>query len=139
MLEAGIGQPLEIHWVQGPFSQKPDIPEVTKHQFILHQAPKGLDSLINACDWVLTVHGISVFETLMYGRVCVVFNPYCQPCDAEMSALKSSGYVVLADNAEQAIALLKETDKDALAYRDALPSRANPVDGLGAFRLIVFL
>ena len=136
MLEAGIGQPLEIHWVQGPFSQKPDIPEVTKHQFILHQAPKGLDSLINSCDWVLTVHGISVFEALMYGRDCVVFNPYCEPCDAEMIALNSSGYVLLADNAEQAIALLNDAAKDALAYRAAVTLRANPVDGLGAFRLM---
>lgn len=139
MLEEGIDQPLEIHWVQGPFSPNPYIPEVNKHQFILHHAPKGLDSLINSCDRVLTVHGISAFEALMYGRDCVVFNPYCQPFDAEMSELKSSGYVVLADNPEHAIALLKETDKDALAYREAVPSRANPVDGLGAFRLMGFL
>jgi hypothetical protein len=75
----------------------------------------------------------------MYGRVCVVFNPYADPADPEMIALKSSGYVVLADNAEQATALLNDAAKDALAYRAAVTSRANPVDGLGAFRLMGFI
>ena len=129
MLEAGIGQPLEIHWVQGPFSQKPDIPEETKHQFILHQAPKGLDSLINYCDWVLTVHGISVFETLIYGRVCVVFNPYCDPSDPELMALKSSGFVVLADNPLNSIARVNQIVKKPLHYLINEDAEPNPLVG----------
>ena len=135
MLEAGIGQPLEIHWVQGPISQKPDIPEVTKHQFILHQAPKGLDSLINSCDWVLTVHGISVFETLMYGRVCVVFNPYADQNLLEMIALEQSGLASVVQDHDQMLARLAalfERQGSSAIHRQS----ATEPDGQGALRLL---
>ena len=135
MLEAGIGQPLEIHWVQGPFSQKPDIPEETKNQFILHQAPKGLDSLINSCDRVLTVHGISVFETLMYGRDCVVFNPYADQNLLEMIALEQSGRVSVVHDHNQMLACLAASfarQGSSAVHRHS----ATVPDGQGALRLL---
>jgi len=135
MLEAGIGQPLEIHWVQGPFSQKPDIPEETKHQFILHQAPKGLDSLINSCDWVLTVHGISVFETLMYGRVCVVFNPYADQNLLEMIALEESRRVSVVNDHDRMLACLAASFARQGSSAVHRHCAAKP-DGQGALRLL---
>jgi spore coat polysaccharide biosynthesis predicted glycosyltransferase SpsG len=135
MLEEGIGQPLEIHWVQGPFSKSPAIPELTKHKFILHHAPKGLDSLINSCDWVLTVHGISVFETLIYGRVCVVFNPYPDQNRPEMMAFEQSGVAGVVHDHNQLIAGLAA----AFTRQSLAPARrfcATGPDGDGAMRLL---
>jgi hypothetical protein len=121
--------------VQGPFSKSPAIPEVTKHQFILHHAPKGLDSLINSCDWVLTVHGISVFETLIYGRVCVVFNPYPDQNRPEMIAFEQSGVACVVHDHNQLIAGLAA----AFTRQSLAPARifcATGPDGEGAMRLL---
>ena len=133
MLEAGIGQPLEIHWVQGPFSKKPDIPRQTKHQFIVHHAPKGLDHLINACDRVLTVHGISVFEALMYGRDCVVFNPYDDQSSLEMTAFERSGVATVVDSHHRMVDYLAACLTRQSPFAAPEP---NTPDGAGAARLL---
>ena len=135
MLEEGIEQPLEIHWVQGPFSERPDIPPLTKHQFIIHLAPKGLDHLINACDRVLTVHGISVFEALMYRRDCVVFNPYPDQNSLEITSFEESGVALVARSHKHVIAGLQGCWADQKSPTVAKSDPALP-DGQGPVRLL---
>jgi hypothetical protein len=108
---------------------------VTKHQFILHHAPKGLDRLINSCDWVLTVHGISVFETLMYGRVCVVFNPYADQNLLEMIALEESRRVSVVNDHDRMLACLAASFARQGSSAVHRHCAAKP-DGQGALRLL---
>ena len=136
MIEDAISQPLEINWVKGPFSAAPALPQKTKHKFIIHEAPRGLDDLISSCDWVLTVHGISVFEALMYERACIVFNPYSEQKMQEMNAFENENVVFLARSNEQIITSLKQCLDLTHGISSTMPKKTKMIDGKGPCRLI---
>ena len=136
MFERHTEHSLEIHWVQGPFSKNPVIPSMNKNKFILHRSLKGLDEVINTCDGILSVYGISVFESLMYGRPCVVYNPYVDPSNPEMLALKASGYVAVAQDADHAIRLAGNMFSEGALPTAQQNNQVSPIDGLGVHRLL---
>ena len=64
----------EVHWVKGPLSDNPILPEKRKLKWIFHDSPQQLDELIVDSNYVLTVFGVSFFEVLQYGIPTVVCN-----------------------------------------------------------------
>ena len=93
----------EINWVKGPFSKKPKLPEKTRLNWIIHDAPQKLDELILESNFVLTVFGISFFEVLQYGVPTVVFSPYNKKDDDDLVALSKENVAVVAYNMKSAI------------------------------------
>ena len=92
----------EVHWVKGPLSDDPILPERQKLKWILHDAPQQLDELIIECNYVLAVFGISFFEVLQYGIPTVVFSPYDKKDDKDLVALSKEDVALVAYNLKSA-------------------------------------
>jgi spore coat polysaccharide biosynthesis predicted glycosyltransferase SpsG len=105
-LEKSLKKDSEIHWVQGPFSMKPKLPKKQRLLWEIHNAPSYLDELIVNSNYVLTIFGVSFFEVLQYGIPTVVFSPYDNKDDQELTALAKEKVAVVAKNADTAITSL---------------------------------
>ena len=93
----------EVHWVKGPLSDDPILPERQKLKWILHDAPQQLDELIVECNYALAVFGVSFFEVLQYGIPIVVFSPYDNKDDKDLVALSKEDVAIVSYNSEAAI------------------------------------
>jgi len=90
-LDEMLGEDTDIHWVRGPFSDAPILPNIRRLNWTIHNAPERLDELIVQSDYVLTVFGVSFFEVLQYGIPTVVFSPYGSKDHKELDALSTEG------------------------------------------------
>ncbi|MDC0590408.1 hypothetical protein OAP13_00695 [Gammaproteobacteria bacterium] len=97
-----------IDWVQGPFSESPNLPSKCRLTWNVHNAPSQLDNLIVESDYALTVFGISFFEVLQYGVPTVVFSPYGNKDNSELESLSKEGVAMVASNPELAVERLFE-------------------------------
>jgi spore coat polysaccharide biosynthesis predicted glycosyltransferase SpsG len=106
----------ELHWVRGPFSEPPTLPNKCRLKWIIHDAPSQLDELIVQSNYVMTVFGISFFEVLQYGIPSVVFSPYDKKDDQELIALAGENVAMVADNSKVAVNnLIKIMDNNKIA------------------------
>ena len=130
-----IACPLEIHWVRGPFSKSPKLPSVTKHKYVIHESPNGIDEIINCCDFVLSVYGVSVFEALMYSRDCIIYSENSKN-EFEINLLNELDCIDVAVNGNQLIKILNQKiDTSSIRYEKIKFS--NPlIDGYGSMRLV---
>ncbi|MBD1134430.1 hypothetical protein IDH19_03940 [Pelagibacterales bacterium SAG-MED48] len=102
-LDQILDKNLEVHWVKGPLSEDPIIPEKCKLKWIFHDAPQKLDELIVGSNYILTVFGISFFEVLQYGIPTIVFSPYDNKDDKDLLALSKEDVAKVSFNLETAI------------------------------------
>ena len=102
-LDKTLGDDIEIHWVQGPFSDPPDLSNIKGSNWTTHLSPPRLDDLILKSNYILTVYGVSFFEALQYGVPTVVFSPYGSKDDAELLALSRQRVASVADGAFDAV------------------------------------
>jgi spore coat polysaccharide biosynthesis predicted glycosyltransferase SpsG len=93
----------QIHWVQGPYSLPPDLPELTKLRWIVYNKLESLDSLITKCNYALTVFGVSFYELLQYGIPSVVFSPYGSKDYDELEALRKENVAIVSIDIHDAI------------------------------------
>ena len=108
----------EIHWVRGPFSKKPKIPEKSRLNWLIHDAPQQLDELIIQSNYVVSVFGISFFEVLQYGLPTVVFSPYKNKDRKDLKALfKEEVAMVINKPKLVAEGLLKLMNDDKIAKK----------------------
>jgi spore coat polysaccharide biosynthesis predicted glycosyltransferase SpsG len=126
-LNESLGKNVELHWVRGPFSEPPILPDECRLEWHVHDAPTQLDELIVHSDYVLTVFGVSLFEVLQYGIPSVVFSPYGDKDDIELTSL--------SDNAQSAVDnLIKLMNNDKLA-REYSTNALNKLSVNGAQKL----
>jgi spore coat polysaccharide biosynthesis predicted glycosyltransferase SpsG len=92
----------EVHWVKGPLSNDPILPEKCRLKWIFHDAPQQLDELIVQSNYVITVFGISFFEVLQYGIPTVVFSTYDKKDNNDLKALSIEKVAIPASNSETA-------------------------------------
>lgn len=102
----------ELHWVTGPYAQQPVLPVSPRYSMLNHQSPPGLDDLIAATNYALTVYGVSFFELLYYGVPTVVFSPYGNKDDAELAAIAAEGVALVVRGEVEGVAKLKELMAD---------------------------
>lgn len=102
-LDALLNEQSEIHWVRGPYSEAPLLPDKPRLNWNIHNAPTQLDDLIVQSNYVLTVFGVAFFEVLQYGVPTVVFSPYDNKDDQELIALAEEKVAVVAENEKTAI------------------------------------
>ena len=102
----------ELHWVTGPYSDHPSIPINPRINFITHNAPSGLGSLMSASNYAITVFGVSFFELLFLGVPTVVFSPYDGKDDEQLQAVSEAGVALIARD------LFEASDQLALLLRD---------------------
>ncbi len=75
-LDAKLPSNMVVNWVVGPFAKPPLVPDKSRLEWIIHNAPDVLDHLIVNSNYALAVFGVSFFEVLQYGIPAVVFSPY---------------------------------------------------------------
>ena len=107
-LDAVLGKDANVHWVRGPFSGAPILPNKCRLNWTIHNAPEQLDELIVQTDYVMTVFGVSFFEVLQYGIPTVVFSPYGIKDNKELNALSKEGVAIVEANSTRAINSLVE-------------------------------
>ena len=109
----------ELHWVKGPLSKDPYLPENCRLNWVIHDAPQQLDELIIQSNYVITVFGISFYEVLQYGIPTVVFSPYDNKDGEDLKALCKEEVASVADNSKLAVQelfKLMNNDKTANKY-----------------------
>lgn len=102
----------EVHWVKGPLSDNPKLPEKQKLKWIFHDAPQQLDNIIVQSNYVLTVFGVSFFEVLQYGIPTVVFSPYENKDDKDLVALSKEDVALVSYNLKSAVKELSNLMND---------------------------
>lgn len=102
----------ELHWVTGPYAQGPFLPASPRLRMLNHQSPSGLDDLMAAANYAVTVYGVSFFELLYYGVPTVVFSPYGDKDDAELAAISKEGVALVAKDEVDAVGKLKQLMAD---------------------------
>jgi UDP-N-acetylglucosamine:LPS N-acetylglucosamine transferase len=84
---------------------------------------------------VLTVFGVSLFEVLQYGIPAVVFSPYGDKDDIELTSLSEEKVALVSDNAQSAVDnLIKLMNNDKLA-REYSTNALNKLSVNGAQKL----
>lgn len=115
VIDATLPEDSEIHWVQGPFANAPILPKEPRLSWIIHDAPESLSELMANVNYAMTVFGVSFFELLNYGVPTVVFSPYGDKDQQEMSELKKEQVAIVEDDALTAtqamIDLINSPDK----------------------------
>jgi len=104
----------EVHWVTGPFSERPIFPDSPSVEFIEHIAPAGLSALMCKAKIAVTVFGVSFFELMALGVPTVVFSPYGEKDSRELQGIAELRIALVVkdakDAAEQAAVLLKDSE-----------------------------
>lgn len=127
LLDTGLPTGTELHWVTGPFSNPPVLPDHPNVAFREHVAPQGLASIMQTMNYAVTVYGVSVFELLRMGIPMVVFSPYCGKNDAELTAIAEAGVALVASDERDAVKKLAELMRD--------PSMASRLSNRARLRL----
>ena len=114
----------ELHWVTGPYAPQPIWPVTPHFTMVNHQSPAGLDDLMVNINYAVTPYGVSFFELLYYGVPTVVFSPYGNKDDAELSEIAVEGVALVAKDEVEAVAMLKSLmADDTLATSLSLQAR----------------
>jgi spore coat polysaccharide biosynthesis predicted glycosyltransferase SpsG len=92
-----------VHWVTGPFSERPIFPSPSKVEFIEHVAPAGLSALMVKAEIAITVFGVSFFELIALGVPTVVFSPYGEKNSRELREIAQHRIALVARDAQDAV------------------------------------
>ena len=106
LLDQQLPDRSQVSWVRGPFAGAPVLPEDPRHEWMVHEAPVGLDELIKTTDYAITVFGVTLFELLQYGVPTVVFSPYDDRQVPELEPVAAAGAAVVAGDASTAVGAL---------------------------------
>ena len=91
-----------VHWVTGPFSERPTIPNPSSIDFTEHLAPAGLSALMHRAEVAVTVFGVSFFELIAVGVPTVVFSPYGEKDSRELGEIAKNRVALVAEDANDA-------------------------------------
>lgn len=133
-VDATLPEGTRVHWVQGPYARPPHIPTAARLQWTVEHAPDGLGELLAQSHYVLTVFGVSLFESLQRGRPTVVFSPYGSKDELMLGAIREERVAGVAADASDAIltlARLMANEAEAQRLAQAAASRMS-VDGAAA-------
>ena len=101
-LDKKLGKGIEVNWVTGPYAKRPNFPNHSNIKFIEHIAPRGLTSLMASATVASTVFGVSFFELIAMGIPTVVFSPYGNKDEAELSEIRRLELALVAKNENEA-------------------------------------
>jgi len=137
LLERMIDQSLEINWVVGPFAEfNFCIPNGSHHSWNIHKSPSSINQLFCNADYVLTVHGVSLFEALAFEKLTVCYVPKEHISVLEYEELLKLDYLKTSNEFEESIKQLNDIINLSKYEKDAmLLTLDNLIDGKGSSRL----
>lgn len=111
MLDERLPSETEVHWVQGPFADTPNIPENSRLKWVCHHSPDNLRTLMKDSSYALTLHGVSFFELLQQGIPIVTLSPGPHFSN-EMNALIAEDVAVISDSPKAAVEAIGDLMRD---------------------------
>lgn len=109
---------IQINWVKGPFSNKPNLPMRQRLIWHVHDSPQYLDDLIVDSNYVMTIYGVSFFEVLQYGVPCVLFSNTSRNAHNDFQYLYNAEVSLVRTNTKSAIkSLIELVSNDKLATK----------------------
>ncbi len=96
----------ELTWVRGPFAKSPKIPKNANFLFNEKIAPSNLRSLMTETNYAITVYGVSFFELLKLGVPSIVFSPYSNKYNRELSEISCLKIAQVAKDENEATEML---------------------------------
>lgn len=120
-LDAMLPLGLEMHWIKGPYADTPRLPSVPRLSWIIEGAPENLVELMGEMHYALTVFGVSFFELLRTGIPTVVFSPYGNKDQAELTKINEENVCYVADdqsNAVQSLVKLMRNNNEAHLFSE---------------------
>ncbi len=102
LIDTALPAEAEVWWVRGPFAERPVLPNEPRREWTVHEAPSGLDELMDQSDYAITVFGVTLFELLQRGIPTVVFSPYDDREFPDLDLVAAAGVAVVTENAEAA-------------------------------------
>ncbi len=122
-LNDNLSENSDLHWITGPFAKAPAWPENARIKMHNHIAPSGLGDFMRNTNYAITVYGVSFYELLYYGVPTVVFSPYGNKDNSELTAIAEMGVaLVAADEHDAIIKLIALMEDDQLASTLSLKS-----------------
>lgn len=113
----------DLHWITGPFAQAPAWPDCPRIKMHNHIAPSGLGDFMANANYAITVYGVSFYELLYFGVPTVVFSPYGNKDNSELTAIAEMGVALVAADEHDAITkLMRLMEDDQLASTLSLKS-----------------
>lgn len=112
LLDEKCPEPIEIHWIKGPYANAPLLPKHPRLSWIIHDAPDNLNEIMNQSHYAITVFGVSFFELLRHGIPTVVFSPYGSKDNFELEQLKKEKVSVVIDSPTQIVNALHQLLND---------------------------
>lgn len=114
-LDAMLPLGLKMHWIKGPYANTPHLPSVPRLSWIIEDSPENLVGLMGEMHYALTVFGVSFFELLRTGIPTVVFSPYGNKDQAELTKINEENLCYVVKNQKNAIQslvkLMNNTDE----------------------------
>jgi spore coat polysaccharide biosynthesis predicted glycosyltransferase SpsG len=122
-LNDNLPENIDLHWITGPFAQAPIWPEYPRIKMHNHIAPSGLGDFMGNANYAITVYGVSFYELLYCGVPTVVFSPYSNKDNSELTAIAEMGVALVAtDEHDAIIKLIALMENDQLASTLSLKS-----------------
>ena len=107
ILDKKVDKKYIIDWIVGPFSNRPKL-DIKNDNFSEHFSPRSLNSYYKNANYVLTLYGVSFFESLYSGIPTVVFSANKDENKDELEILKKSEIALVAKDQIEAVDLLNE-------------------------------
>ena len=118
LLDTKLVSSSTVNWVKGPYSNSPYIPISPKLNWKLHDNPKDIDKLICESDYVLTLFGVSFFESIQYGVPTVTFPLDQYETGLELDLIQREKVALAADNIEEAVNCLVQLMGDDILAKN---------------------
>ena len=76
LLDKMLPRNFNIHWIVGPYSQKPNLELCKNLNFNIYKYPQDIFKIYQKVNYAITIYGVSFFELIAQGIPTVVFSIY---------------------------------------------------------------
>ncbi len=125
----------ELTWVSGPFAKSPKIPKNANFLFKEKIAPSNLRSLMTETNYAITIYGVSFFELLKLGVPSIVFSPYSNKYNRELSEISYLKIAQVAKDENEASEMLVDLMNNNHLANDISTSSSNIIKESGLKKL----
>lgn len=106
LLDTKLASSATVNWVKGPYATPPNIPINPKLKWNLHDDPKNIDKMLTENNYVLTLFGVSFFESIQYGIPTVVVPLDHFKNRLELDLIKREKVALVADDILESVDIL---------------------------------
>ncbi len=97
-LDKKLTSDVNLNWISGPFSSKPNLPSAPLTNFTEYKNPENLIKIMQKSNYAITVYGVTFFELMYLGIPTIVFSPNHTKDLNELNEIKNLDIALVADS-----------------------------------------